>query len=248
MDSVSSEQLERLNRTFFKSFVVHEFIEAAHFFHDIHTSMPLLHEKNIKDLAQEFADAGRDAEEYWEARQCLDGRFQYGMPRVLHWSYLIFLCSLMESKIFTIASILASQKNVSLEEWLDPADKKKAPRGSYIEKYRRFIKMHSNLDISRIAEWSFLGELTCIRNCMVHRGGRLPKRIDRRKQLQDIARKFDGFISADPNWDRPLAKLTVTDGFCKLASIKLCDFFNIFHDELVKGPVIPIKIYSFLGF
>ncbi|MBL9044070.1 MAG: hypothetical protein JNM83_20850 [Myxococcales bacterium] len=236
--------IKRIQTVAFKSFIVNEFIDAAHFFQEIHTSMPLLQERGIKELARAFSDEGRSVEEYWEARQGLDGRFQYSMPRVLYWSYLIFLCGLMETKLRAIASILASHKGISLEEWLDPPKPAKKPDGSYIEKYRYFIAKNSNLDISLIAEWSFLGDLACIRNCLVHRGGQLPAKIERRQQIRNISGRSADSIRAEPDWDHPRAKLIITEYFCQQATVKLHEFFDNLYSKLADGSIIPVLVYQ----
>lgn len=236
--------IKHLERVFFKSFIVNEVIEAAHFFVEIHASMPLLQEKRIKELEKEFSSEERSADEYWEARQILEGRFQYGMPRVLYWSYLIFLCGLIETKIRAIANILADHKGVSLEEWLEPQKPTKKPRGSNIEKYRRFIADNSNLDICDVAEWNFLCDLVYVRNCLVHSAGQLSKKKEERDRFIDIAKRHVGLNCTDPNWSELSAKLIITEDFCALATIKLQDFFDDLYGKLEGGSIIPVRMYQ----
>lgn len=245
MAPISRDDLiKHIQRVAFKSFVVNEFIDAAHFFQEIHTSMPLLQERSVKELDQEFSDAGRSAEEYWEARQALDGRFQHGMPRILYCSYLIFLCGLMEAKLRAIANILANHKSVSLEEWLEPPKPAKSPDGSYVEKYRQFITKNSTLDISQIVEWNFLSDLALIRNCLVHSGGQLPVKNKKRQQFRNMLGRYNGLIGAEPDLEHQRAKLIITEYFCQKATVELCNFFNTLHDKIVNNSIIPIGIYQ----
>lgn len=107
---------------------------------------------NMNDEEQEFF-AGFYAEDYW--------RLQRDLPKIHLSSFLVTVCSNMESELVWLCEYFERQNKITCSY----KDQKK---GNIIQKVRRYLYSSVGLKLGKNEAWDDLACIYNIRNCIVH--------------------------------------------------------------------------------
>jgi hypothetical protein len=175
--------------------------------------------RELADLRQFAESNGWDHDDYECERQELEGLFEYTMPDVLIRSFLIYLHSIVEVQLYSVADHLRKREQVDLRVT--------ELAGSPIEKARVFFSKILKIQIGDNFCWAHLRDLAEFRHVIVHRGARIGADQDYRRKLQQRAERYPG-VTASRGWDQEDSELICSVDAC----LWFVDMAEKFFDHL----------------
>jgi hypothetical protein len=179
-----------------------------------------------RDALKELANEEKwDFSDFSVEDQSLDIKFGYWLPKLAHYSVIILLSSLVETQLLGYAKSVG-QRNASV---FDPSDL----RGSILEKTALYVTKVSGLQLKQNPRWQLLNDLQELRNVIVHRAGKPPEDKDKRRDLEQMMKRYQGlslvenFYSIDT-----YSQLDVSIYTCKAFAGEVEAFFKgLFKDD-----------------
>ena len=123
----------------------------------------------LRDLAQTY-------ESYSEGKSEVESKWDYWIPRVLSYSLIILVHSIVETQLVALCERLRAKHGKSL--------KVSELSGSPIERAKIFLSKVVELNVGEDPDWETLRDLAKIRNAIVHHGGALG--TDQQKEAIEI--------------------------------------------------------------
>jgi hypothetical protein len=191
----------------FRLEVVGSFVGAWEYLSVMERSIPEIEERELIALKEAARLESWEWEEYDRSSQELDGVLHYHVPRVLSYSYLTYLHSLVEVGLGAIADDLRVRRAVALRH--------NELRGSPIDRVVLFLEKVCGLAVRGQGDWQRLRDLAQIRDVLVHRGGRLGEDMAARERLRELAARLPVALETTNGWDDESSFLEVSYDLCR---------------------------------
>lgn len=201
----------------FRLEVLGAFSGAKHYLDEMVAAIPAGGEQALLRVRREAEQGGWPWEEFDLAQQEVEGVFLYHLPRVMMRSFVIYLHSLAEHHLNSIARSVRTRGQLVL----DIAE----IHGRPIERARIYLTKVAGLDVSTLGEWKELRDLATVRNILVHNGGEIGRDQKVRAKLRGLAGRVHG-LSATDGWDTSHSELAFGHEFCVWASASAYRFFH----------------------
>lgn len=148
---------------------------------EMERTLPLSESRDRGELKRLADELGFDYEIYSEKQSDADSKWVYWIPRVLSYSLVTLLHSIVETNLLGLCKRLRPDKTSLKVGEL---------KGSPIERSRLYLTKLVHLNIADDPDWETLRDLAKIRNVIVHRGGAVGNDKDQKKQIDELVEKY----------------------------------------------------------
>ena len=202
----------------FRVFFLADFAVAKSYVEDLHASLPHTRERAYAALKSQAEAEGWDYADFSAEVADLEAQFDFNVPRILRFSFLIYLHSIVEHGLSELARDVRKRRVLAL--------KHNEVTGSAIERTQTYLTKVAGFDLSSLTRWDVLRDLAKVRDVLVHRGGRLGSDPREREQLRQLATRRQGLLKASRGWDREDSELQISQPLCELFAAEAHTFFQ----------------------
>jgi hypothetical protein len=191
---------------------------ARVYLEEMEKAIPSAGQRERERLQQLARKENWDWVEFDAERQEIDGTFIYWMPRVLTYSLVIYLHSIVEVRLSKLAEYLRKER--------DHALKVNEIAGSAIERSKVYLTKVVGLKLGSDPGWSTLCDLAFIRNIVVHRGGIQGTDSQTQQQIQQLIQRYAGKLSLLGKPESPDSELIISPDLCRYFLDEIEGFFS----------------------
>lgn len=177
------------------------------FLDEIETAIPEAASKASENLERLAKEQNWDEANYSLEVGELDTKFKRWLPRLLGYSAVTMIYTVVETQLTATANRLREQKNYSL--------KVNEVRGDPVERAKRYFTKVAGIQVGSDKGWEVLQDLAEVRNIIVHRRGRQGLEPKDRHMVQQLTKRYPGEISLSGRHDDSDAELEVSLAVCK---------------------------------
>lgn len=187
---------------------------------EMEKAIPLAEKNRQEILDQEESEGKWDWEGYNINQQIVEMTFNKSLPRILSYSIITYLYTIVEVELFSIAKNLREQKNFEL--------KINEIAGNGIEKAKIYLTKVAKINVSNDSSWNTLQDLRCLRNVIVHRMGKQGDE-NQRKTINMLIKKYGDQITLIGDNDD--SQIIVSTKLCRHFIVEILGFFDRLFKE-----------------
>jgi hypothetical protein len=191
---------------------------ARVYLEEMEKAIPSAEQRERERLRRLAHEQNWDWVEFDVQRQEIDGTFTYWMPRVLTYSLVAYVHSIVEVRLFQLAQYLRKERNLTL--------KVSEIAGSQIERSRVYLTKVGGLKLGSDPGWSTLRDLAFMRNIVVHRGGIQGTDSQTQQQIQQLIQRYAGKLSLLGKPESPDSQLIISPDLCTYFLDEIEGFFS----------------------
>lgn len=173
---------------------------------EIETTMPEAKHRAIKRLSETTKQEKWDKESLLLETEILESRFDFDFPKLLRYSIVTLLHTVVESQLIRLANHLRNKKGLSLQA--------KDFRGTSIEQTKLYFNKVVNLNVSNDPAWGALRDLAELRDIIVHRGGIQGADTHHQKTVERLVDKYKGELVLRGSKDSPDTEIEISPALC----------------------------------
>lgn len=155
---------------------------------EMERTLPIAEKKERERLSELARKLNWDYEAYSEEQSDADSKWEYWIPRVLSYSLVTLLHSVVETQLLALSKRLRPDEQPFKVDDL---------RGRPIKQSRTYLSRVVKLDVASDHEWERLRDLAKIRNIIVHRGGLVGADEKQREQVNKLVKKYSPRLKID---------------------------------------------------
>lgn len=140
------------------------------------------------------------------------GHFEVEQPSRIRYTHLIYIFTLFERRIHSLAKVIKECDSGVLEGLNDF-------RGSLFNRFGDFMEKSAEIRIRKDREWNAISTLQKLRDCILHCGGRICESRDEQFLLKLCNSGKDVTVSQD-------GYLRISKNYCDEITHSICDFID----------------------
>jgi len=181
--------------------------------------------KNEFEKVQEWAK--QESIEYGEYDIAVDELkwdYEYSFPRSLRYSFIVLLYLVVEKQLTQLCKIIQEGRNLPI--------KANDLRGDIIERSKTYIHRVAGVSMNDV-DWNKLGDLSVVRNCIVHTMGEIVESKDKAHLQKMVSANIGLSTGNDEFFDSN--RLQISTEYCSKAVREMQAFFDQLFDAAGMG-------------
>jgi hypothetical protein len=185
---------------------------------EIETIMPSAKHRAINHLSETAKRESWDAATFELETAILESNFDDHFPRLLRYSIVTLLHTVVETQMFRLADYLRRKQGLALTV--------KDFRGTGIKRTKLYLHKVVGLNVADDPAWKKLCDLNDLRDIIVHRGGLQGPNKNQQKEVRRLINEYNGGLSLLGPEESPDSEIEVSLDFCRCFLDTIEQFFR----------------------
>jgi hypothetical protein len=190
---------------------------AKAYLEEMEKAIPIAVNSKQEILKRRASEENWDWDEYDMHRQEIIGLSELSMPKVLSYSIITYLHSLLEVHLMSLANRLRKEKNIDL--------KINEMAGNGVERSKVYLTKVVGLKIADDPSWQTLRDLTTIRNLIVHRMGKQGDDKRKKEDVQGLKKRYKDLVQLSGSEDHAHSEIIISLKLCHQFANEIEEFF-----------------------
>jgi hypothetical protein len=180
--------------------------------------MKVHHPLDAEELKRTAEDSGLPWEDYDSKRQELDSQYLFTFPRILSFSMITLLYTVLERRLTVLADYL---------RWRDGHALRLVEfRGDLLRRSATYYRKVLNIRLTDDPAWPELRDLEFLRHCIVHKGGVIGTDKESRSRLAGLQARFSSALTLFEGLGQSDAEIDLKAEVCAHYIHQTIEFFD----------------------